>query len=118
MRKMFNGTVLAFALCCGFGLAAASCADQPPDEDPADPAAGTILPGMGQGEIDMPGDGDDGLLEQARCRPGFSSCSGKCVNKKTDRNNCGKCGHRCGSGQSCRSGACVRPSPDAGIRFG
>jgi len=32
-------------------------------------------------------------------------CGGSCVNTKTDKNNCGQCGHSCGSSQCC-NGTC------------
>src|SRR5439155_830160 len=30
--------------------------------------------------------------------PGFTSCSGTCVNTQTNTANCGTCGHACGAG--------------------
>jgi hypothetical protein len=31
-----------------------------------------------------------------QCYAGLSLCGGQCVNTKTDQNNCGKCGTKCG----------------------
>jgi hypothetical protein len=33
-------------------------------------------------------------------------CNSLCVNAQTDGNNCGSCGHICGAGSGCSSGAC------------
>ena len=41
------------------------------------------------------------------CRGGRERCDGQCVNVETDRNHCGRCGHRCGAGMRCLAGACV-----------
>jgi len=36
-----------------------------------------------------------GSADAAYCSSPYTSCSGKCVNLKTDYNNCGYCGHVC-----------------------
>jgi len=41
------------------------------------------------------------------CLPGLTSCSGSCVDLKTDAANCGTCGKSCLSGETCVAGACV-----------
>jgi hypothetical protein len=33
--------------------------------------------------------------EATGCSSGYQLCNGKCVNLKTDFNNCGRCGNRC-----------------------
>lgn len=41
------------------------------------------------------------------CPRGTTRCRGKCVHTKTDAHNCGKCGHRCPTGEACHNGKCV-----------
>ena len=41
------------------------------------------------------------------CRLGRQRCDGTCVDVATDRNHCGRCGHRCRKGKRCLAGACV-----------
>lgn len=43
--------------------------------------------------------------------PAQSCCSNTCVDRMTDEQNCGTCGHACGSGQVCCGGACVANDP-------
>lgn len=40
------------------------------------------------------------------CRSGLSWCDGQCVNLQTDEDNCGRCGHECRRGVTCRHGVC------------
>ncbi|OWM83391.1 hypothetical protein CDL15_Pgr012872 [Punica granatum] len=41
--------------------------------------------------------------------PGRYCCSKKCVGTKTDRLNCGTCGHNCKYSEICCKGKCVNP---------
>ncbi|XVF87773.1 hypothetical protein PTKIN_Ptkin18bG0147700 [Pterospermum kingtungense] len=41
--------------------------------------------------------------------PGPYCCKKKCVNVKTDRHNCGKCGKKCKYSEICCKGKCVNP---------
>ena len=43
-----------------------------------------------------------------KCPTGQTSCSGVCTDTSTNLQNCGACGHACGTGTSCVSGACVQ----------
>ncbi|MBI3185610.1 MAG: hypothetical protein HYZ28_26020 [Myxococcales bacterium] len=45
---------------------------------------------------------------QCLCLP-ENLCSGSCVDKKSDRSNCGGCGISCGSGGACDGGSCDCP---------
>jgi hypothetical protein len=49
-------------------------------------------------------------LAPPKCQPGFTACSGDCVNLNTDRNNCGSCGNSCFAGQRCANGRCACPA--------
>jgi hypothetical protein len=40
------------------------------------------------------------------CNAGLTTCAGSCVNLNTDHNNCGACGHVCGSTQTCINSVC------------
>ena len=40
------------------------------------------------------------------CATGQTSCGQSCVNTASDSNNCGACGTKCTTGQSCQSGSC------------
>jgi hypothetical protein len=44
------------------------------------------------------------------CASGYTSCSGTCVNTQNDKNNCGACGNKCGSGEFCVKGSCATVS--------
>ncbi|XVF27923.1 hypothetical protein REPUB_Repub14bG0151300 [Reevesia pubescens] len=41
--------------------------------------------------------------------PGPDCCKKKCVNVKTDRLNCGRCGKKCKYSEICCKGQCVNP---------
>ena len=45
--------------------------------------------------------------ELVHCDPGFTSCSGTCVDLQSSRENCGRCGFPCGADQVCVGGGCV-----------
>lgn len=50
--------------------------------------------------------------KKKKCKGGTIKCGKKlCVNASTDAQNCGSCGHRCGSGQACVSGVCTGTGP-------
>jgi len=45
------------------------------------------------------------------CPDGYTTCSGICVDTKTDLNNCGSCGNKCPTGQICVNGVCIYSCP-------
>lgn len=45
------------------------------------------------------------------CNTGFTACNGNCVDTQTDTNNCGRCGHACGTDETCQQGACTTATP-------
>ncbi|KAJ4842767.1 hypothetical protein Tsubulata_013392 [Turnera subulata] len=47
-----------------------------------------------------------------RGSPGPDCCKKKCVDMKTDRLNCGKCGKKCKYSELCCKGKCVNPRSD------
>lgn len=55
--------------------------------------------------------GKGGSAGKGGCSGGLSSCSGTCVDKKTNKSNCGTCGHACLGDQICMSGTCGCPTP-------
>lgn len=46
-----------------------------------------------------------------QCQPGFTPCSGTCVNLNTDPDNCGSCGNGCSAEQKCAKGKCIAKCP-------
>jgi hypothetical protein len=44
------------------------------------------------------------------CPPGRTQCRGKCVDLKSDRNNCGQCSNVCSEQESCWGGKCCSSS--------
>jgi cysteine-rich repeat protein len=46
-------------------------------------------------------------IAQQQCTPPLVNCTGACVDTNTSVNNCGMCGHVCGSNQTCASGQCT-----------
>jgi hypothetical protein len=58
-----------------------------------------------------PGTGLSG--SQQTCPSGTTKCGGKCINFKTDSNNCGACGTACKAGMSCCAGKCVDLKTDS-----
>jgi len=48
------------------------------------------------------------IVAAGKCPTGQTSCSGVCTNTSTSLQNCGSCGHACGTGTSCVNGACVQ----------
>ncbi|XP_076916714.1 uncharacterized protein LOC143576529 [Bidens hawaiensis] len=51
-------------------------------------------------------------LCRAKGSPGPDCCKKKCVNVKTDNQNCGICGKRCKHQEICCNGKCVNPKTD------
>ena len=47
---------------------------------------------------------------EAGCPSPSTLCGTGCVSTSTDDANCGACGHACGGGETCQSGACACPS--------
>ncbi|HKP62846.1 MAG TPA: hypothetical protein VJV78_39195 [Polyangiales bacterium] len=45
-------------------------------------------------------------------------CGADCVDVKTDRSNCGKCGQSCEPAGECRDGKCHNPKDDKGADKG
>lgn len=48
----------------------------------------------------------------APCATGLTCCGDGCHDLRTDNLNCGYCGHTCGGGSHCESGACVCDNAD------
>lgn len=46
------------------------------------------------------------------CTTGLNLCGADCVDLKSDRNNCGKCGQQCEGEQTCVEGSCTCPNGD------
>jgi hypothetical protein len=47
--------------------------------------------------------------ERCVCPAPKKVCGGRCVDTRTDERNCGHCGHRCGTGETCVAGTCTNP---------
>ena len=52
------------------------------------------------------------------CAGGTTKCGTRCLNLKTDPNNCGECGRSCGDGNVCSEGFCVLASGSEGNGLG
>jgi len=52
---------------------------------------------------------------KCKCRRGFTKCGTHCRDLQTDPKNCGKCGHKCPAGESCRNGHCKPPAECQGV---
>jgi hypothetical protein len=55
-------------------------------------------------------EGGSGCVSPPICHDDESVCASKCVNLRTDSNNCGDCGVPCSGGQTCQDGKCLCPS--------
>ena len=51
-----------------------------------------------------------------KCKKPKAKCGKKCINLKTDAQNCGICGKKCGAGQTCSNGNCVGGGCGPGLR--
>lgn len=49
----------------------------------------------------------------SQCTGATLSCGSDCVDPDTDNNNCGSCGHQCGTGQACSVGQCCAANETA-----
>ncbi len=50
---------------------------------------------------------DSALDAPAACPSPLRACIGRCIDPRSDRDNCGACGRSCGTGNVCQNGACV-----------
>src|SRR5438874_682984 len=53
----------------------------------------------------------DGHPDAPTCGAGLEVCGATCTDVRTDAANCGSCGNRCGSSQTCRNGSCGCSAP-------
>ena len=87
-------SILAGAGLAGLASAAASCAS----------------PGQGTNESFDAGAADGTTGADSGAGPGDSSAGSTCdANTQTDWNNCGACGHRCATNDTCSCGQCTAP---------
>jgi hypothetical protein len=107
-RRCADGTCVADDACCpgqrqcpsGGCVAADACCPGYEDACPVAPS-GCCNPLLGEVCAD---DGCCQVIAGDR-----DVCGGKCVDLTSDNANCGACGNRCGSCETCRDGACVGP---------
>ena len=52
------------------------------------------------------GGGKDSGGDGGQCSKADTLCGKMCVNTNTDAKNCGKCGHACKTGMTCKTGVC------------
>jgi hypothetical protein len=52
------------------------------------------------------------------CAPGYTACSGSCVDLLADPKHCGACGRQCASGSVCSAGSCRIPCPSGSTDCG
>jgi hypothetical protein len=81
------------------------------DPDGCETVLGTVAQCLGCGDVCPPpahhglptcGASGCGVL----CDPGYSACSGQCVDLQNDRAHCGECDTACAPGARCSSGTC------------
>jgi hypothetical protein len=58
------------------------------------------------GECVSNGGGSDAGVDATVCPAGLTDCSGVCSDLSSDSDNCGECGARCATGQTCGNGVC------------
>lgn len=63
-----------------------------------------------KGEVCLPPEHTGGK-HRCGCPDKKTRCADECVNLQSDPHNCGRCGHRCGAGQSCVAGQCTTECP-------
>lgn len=83
--------------------AAAHCGAEP-SQPPAGDAAAAPTDAAPQPMADAAAATND-----SGCTGNTERCDGTCTHLDSDRYNCGMCGWRCSSGQSCTGGLCVAP---------
>jgi hypothetical protein len=84
-----------------------SCVDTRTDHDNCGGCANTCAAGQACQNSQCAVTGGTSQGETPQCTSGQTSCSGDCVNKTTDHDNCGACGNKCGSGEFCVKGSCT-----------
>ncbi len=67
------------------------------------PLVGGLMAGLFARRAAEPAAAEFGLT----CAPGREWCYDICADPRTDRNNCGSCGHVCEFYETCSNGACV-----------
>jgi hypothetical protein len=51
---------------------------------------------------------EDCVNRQCQCKAGLYACTpGVCVDRQTDKNNCGMCGTICSGNKTCQAGKCL-----------
>ncbi len=60
---------------------------------------------------DVPRDGGPAPDGSVNCAGALTECGGACVDRRSDRENCGVCGTRCGDREFCSEGACTPTCP-------
>jgi hypothetical protein len=74
-------------------------------QDPGESCA--YSPQGRKGQCDPERNPCDPATGKCRCHKDLIFCDGQCVDSKTDRANCKRCGNKCGRCQNCKDGACV-----------
>jgi hypothetical protein len=46
------------------------------------------------------------VTQQCQCKAGLFRCGTGCVDRQTDKNNCGVCGTICTGMKTCQNGVC------------
>jgi len=55
----------------------------------------------------------EAAMMPATCTEPQRSCNGRCLDLRSDEQNCGSCGHRCASGESCVESGCRKQPPQS-----
>jgi hypothetical protein len=90
----------------GRGCCSGACVDLTTDKEHCGTCAASPCTAT---QVCSPCTGSCSGQDVARCCPTGkrTNCGGKCVNLKTDENNCGRCGKQCKGKKVCKQGDCV-----------
>jgi len=109
-RLALVGSFASLSLACATGGSTDGFLDTPGDSGKKDSSSGdsTGEDTTGDPKDTAPSsDSADAAVDTAKCDPPSKICGGACVDPATDPDNCGACGTKCTSGETCTAGVCT-----------